>query len=222
MKHSRYWFIVVVLIALVSAGCTRSAHKDPIPAVPPTPTFPFPVFPTQGPAITLVPPQTSPDAKAAIPINQGTQPEQTPNPGQTDLPATTGEAQAPTAEPTAIIVPTATPGLPETYTLHQGEHVFCLARRFNLNPVDLLSANGLSGNEFLNPGFIIKIPASGGKWSVGDRALQPHPATYNIAPGDTIFSVACKYGDVDPNAIIYANQLSEPYELKAGGTLRIP
>jgi LysM repeat protein len=52
--------------------------------------------------------------------------------------------------------------------------------------------------------------------------LLNHPTNYTVAGGDTIYTVACKYGDVDPMAIAQANGLSSPYTLSAGKVIYIP
>jgi len=125
----------------------------------------------------------------------------------------------PTATSAAVATPT--PGHPTTYTLHEGEHPYCIARRFDIDPSTLLSANGLSASTVSYPGLTLTIPDS----STGfppPRALKSHPTTYTVQPGDTIYSIACIFGDVDPNAIAQANGLSEPYSLSAGTVLNIP
>ncbi len=216
LKRFHLWLILVTLSVLLIVGaCTRSSYKSADPGVLSTPTFPYPDI------SDLVSPTPLMFSQTGVVIKNPTQGLGMATLSGTSFPVNTPEPSA-TPEPTEIIVPTATPGLPETYALHQGEHVFCLARRFNLNPVDLLSANGLTGKEYLNPGYVLKIPTAGSSWSVGERALKPHPAQYSVMAGDTIYSVACQYGDVDPNAIIFANQLTEPYGLAAGQVLRIP
>jgi LysM repeat protein len=40
--------------------------------------------------------------------------------------------------------------------------------------------------------------------------------------GDTIYTIACAFGDVDPNAIIVVNGLESPYTLTPGQVLQIP
>ena len=120
-----------------------------------------------------------------------------------------------------IVVPSATPGRPATYTLQQGEFPFCIARRFNVDAGDLLSINGLNMNSHPAAGTVLTIPQSS-TWSSGPRALIPHPTTYTVNAGDSIYSIACTFGDVDPNAIIYANALQSPYTLSSGQTLNIP
>lgn len=125
-----------------------------------------------------------------------------------------------TPEPTEVIpVPTVTK--PAEYTLKDGEFLFCIARRFNVNPEDLLEVNGITEGELLSPGTEIQIPQTG-TWPGESRTLQPHPTTHIVTAGDTVYSIACEYGDVTPEAIIAVNQLEEPYDLTAGQTLQIP
>jgi len=122
-----------------------------------------------------------------------------------------GQAQdttiAPTPKPTKIAVPIATPGKPETYTLQKGEFPFCIARRFDVNPHELLRVNEIMPNTTLQPGTELKLE---------------HPTTYTVKSGDTIYSIACLFGDVGPDAIAYANGLQSPYELSLGDELQIP
>ena len=39
---------------------------------------------------------------------------------------------------------------------------------------------------------------------------------------DTIYKIGCYFGDVDPNRIIVANNLKDPYTLTSGQKLIIP
>jgi LysM repeat protein len=127
--------------------------------------------------------------------------------------------QAPT--PAAIVVPTGTPGIPKSYVIQPGEFPYCIARRFDVNPSELLSINGLSGGQIVRPGTTLKIPQTGNPFP-GNRALQAHPTTYTVQGGENIYEVACKFGDVSPDAIIYANSLLPPYTLSPGQKLYIP
>jgi len=137
----------------------------------------------------------------------------------------TGVASTPGAGGTPIIiVPTATPGHPASYTLMQGEFPYCIARRFNVNQDELLSLNGLTtvtANDLL-PGTVLQIPQTGNPF-IGERALHPHPDTFTVSASDeTIYSVACYYGNIDPTQIIAANSLVSPYTLHINQTLNIP
>jgi LysM repeat protein len=121
-----------------------------------------------------------------------------------------------------IVVPTSTPGHPSTYTLMQGEYPYCIARRFNVNQTELQTLNGISDTTLLQPGSVLKIPQSGNPF-VGARALNPHPTVYTVRLAtETLYSVACNFGDVDPIQIIAANNLVSPYTLHINQTLNIP
>ena len=119
-----------------------------------------------------------------------------------------------------VVAPTATPGRPVTYTLQAGEFPYCIARRFNLNPDDLLSLNGLSSGQVLQPGLVLKIPQTGSYPSI--RALNAHPANYTVAVDDTIYRIACHYGDVSPDAIATVNGITLSTPLTTGQILYIP
>jgi LysM repeat protein len=119
-----------------------------------------------------------------------------------------------------IIVPTATPGHPSTYTIHAGEFPYCLARRFNVDPGDLLSLNDLTSGEIIQPGTTLSIPSTG--TFPGTRALQAHPTQYTVAVNDTFFTIACSFGDVDPSAIAAANGMAITTPLTTGQVLNIP
>ena len=110
---------------------------------------------------------------------------------------------------------------PATYTLQSGEFVFCIARRFDVDPDQILSLSGLSKNETVYPGTVLKIPQSGS--FPGTRALRNHPATYTVSSSnETVYSVACDFGDVDPGAIAQVNKLSPGAALTSGQQLSIP
>jgi LysM repeat protein len=219
MKKYVYPMILIILmLSLVLGGCTRSATKGGGGDVAlDTPDIPFPVGPENNPnRITEIIAVTQ-TAAAQVSGDAG-QPAQ-------EVATATPEAvleETPKSLPTtaAIVVPTATPGLPTTYTVQDGEFPYCLARRFNINPNDLVSVNNISG--FVAPGTVLTIPTNS-TWPVEfERALIAHPTTYNVLAGDTIYKIACQFGDVDPNDIIFANNLVAPYELTAGQVINIP
>jgi LysM repeat protein len=221
MTSTRF-IILIVLVSLVAslAGCQLSASTPP------------PTSPTADSAMETLQAELSSIATQTAAAGGGTIPEVTEPPvsGTETSPAATSGAtpqatqappptQAPTSPPVAVSSPT--PGLPATYQLQKGEFPFCIARRFNLNVSELLSLNGLGLNTVVPVGFTLKIPQSGNTFS-GQRALKAHPTSYSVVSGDTIYSVACGFGDVDPNAIIQANSLSQPYTLTPGTTIHIP
>lgn len=109
---------------------------------------------------------------------------------------------------------------PATYTLQEGEFVYCLARRFDVDPAQILSLNGLAEGTTIYAGTVLKIPQSGS--FPGARALRNHPTTYTASSGETLYGVACKFGDVYPDSIATANGLSVGTTLTAGQQLSIP
>ena len=136
----------------------------------------------------------------------------------TQAPAATATA----TQPALPLAPTSTPGVPTTYKIHEGETIYCLARRFNIDPADILAANNDDPNVY--PDDVINIPQHGNAFP-GERALHPHTAnmSYTVTAGyDTIYKIGCYFGDVDPNRIIAANSLKDPFTLALGQKIVIP
>ena len=134
-----------------------------------------------------------------------------------------GGTQPTTGAPTSSgPLPTSAPvgSRPATYTLKSGEFPYCIARRFDVDPDALLRLNGLSSGTIFYPNRTLQIPQSGS--FPGTRALRNHPATYTASAGETVYSVACLFGDVDPAAIAQANNISMDARLTAGQQLSIP
>jgi LysM repeat protein len=119
-----------------------------------------------------------------------------------------------------IIVPTATPGRPATYSLHDGEFPYCLARRFNVNQNEIMTLNGFVEGQLYQAGMVVRIPQAGSY--VGNRALHSHPAQYTVKVNDSFYSIACYFGDVDPTSIAAANGLTLTSPLTTGKVLNIP
>lgn len=145
----------------------------------------------------------------------------------------------PTATPVPTNTPTPVPTEPEpvnpygttskgltTYTLQAGDDLVCLARRFNLSVSYLMSYNRLESPDAVGAGDTIGLPRSGSAWTpmdgYGGRIVHRHPAVYTVQSGDTMFSIACFYGDVLPEDIARVNGLILGEPLTAGTELRIP
>jgi LysM repeat protein len=170
-----------------------------------------------GEAAGQTPAAGTPVAAVATQAGGATQPAAT-QPAATQAPAT----PAAPAGPTATLRPyaTPTPGRPASYTIQKGEHPYCIARRFDVNPIEMLNKSGLGGTSLYPPGTVLRIPQSG---SFPDgRSLKSHPDTYTVRQGDTLNSIACLYGDVDPNSIAAVNGLNNSSDLKPGQNIQIP
>jgi LysM repeat protein len=232
MKRGAVVASTLMLIAVIASACNQPYSQAP--SVTNTPINPTSLFTTPG----------TPDITMSDIANFGTQtalaqtgtPQvvatQTPAVGVTpqDLSATATPIVAtnPAFTSTATLavygtLPTSAPvgTRPTEYPLHKGEFPYCLARRFDVNPDTLLSINGLSSGNIYYPNRTLKIPQSGS--FPGTRALRNHPATYTVSSSDeTVYGVACLFGDVDPAAIAATNNISVDAALTVGKQLSIP
>ena len=211
MKKTSLIVLIVIISALLFSACTMSASTPP------------PVTPTTN--LSEIARQATETAVA-----------KTPKAGETQAPDATEESMTdPTATVSDAVEPTSTPepaaeteepevyeyAAPDSYTLHEGEFIYCIARRFNIHPEDLEVYNGYESGTLLYPGDTLQIPSGSRSW-IGDRALQYHPSNYTVIYGDTLYSISCLYGDVDPRAIAAANDLDIDQVLTPGTVLQIP
>lgn len=221
-------FLIGLIFVVALSGCTRSKSSPTVAVGTAASDAGFSV-PTaasnEGMGIFESTPTTAPVENSGVePVLATQAPEAAPLPAATATP----EALQPVfveATPVPAVVPTqlipiAGPN-PATYALQKGEHPFCIARRFNVDQYELLKVNGLSYSSVLAPGSVLKIPTTGNPF-VSQRALKAHPAQYKVSGGETIYSIACAFGDVLPEAIAAANNLAAPYTLTSGTTLNIP
>jgi len=218
--------LVTLLIGMVLSACTRSATGKNPTGTTATSEIPFPVGTLDTSAqLTEIVRNTQNAQTPGVPTVQVPQ-VNTPIVAPTNAPQPTSGG-VPTSPPIATAVPTKAPIViptltrPQTYTIQSGEWPICIARRYNLDLTGLLEANNLSMNSSPDPGTVLNIPQSG-TWTSGDRALKAHPTDYRVTAGDTINSIACEFGDVDPMGIAAVNQLQSPYTLTAGTTIKIP
>jgi LysM repeat protein len=138
-------------------------------------------------------------------------------------------SQTPTVATTQSLVPaeTLTPlpiaeAHPATYVLQRGEYPYCIARRFNVDPNELLTLNGLANGQAFFTGTVLNMPQTGNPFP-GNRTLRTHPTTYIVsASGETIYTIACAFGDLDPLLIVQANNISTDSVLLPGQQLNIP
>ena len=132
----------------------------------------------------------------------------------------------PTVTPIGTATPTPLPATPvmtkpTTWTVQGGESVYCLARRFDVDPGDMLTLNNLYAGSMLSIGDVLEVPQSG-SWPSDSRRVLDHPDTWTVSAGETVYGIACEYGDVWPEQIIAVNGLKAPYDLEAGQILQIP
>ena len=160
-------------------------------------------------------------ATATLAVSDSGAATETPTPLVNIIPSAT--ATQAVAAATSTSVPSGSK--PGTYTLKVGEFPFCIARRFNVDPEQLLSLSGLTSAQAnnLSAGTVLTIP-QGGSFP-GDRSWHDHPATFTVGSTydtNTVYGVACYYGDIEPLTIAQNNNISVDATLTAGQTLNIP
>jgi LysM repeat protein len=243
-KTSHMWVVGVLMLGvMLISACTQTYSQAPLatPTLISTGLFVSPFPAGQDPLQVVADLGTQTAAAKTAQAGGGTAPAVSGTPGTPAAPsatptAGTAAATAATTSAAATVVPatksatqqaqtpvaTTNVNAPGSYTLQQGEHPYCLARRFDINPAQLLSANGITEGTVLYPGKVLTIPQSAGPFP-GDRALKTHPTTYTVLSSNvTIYEVACLFGDVYPQDIASANGLTVSSALTSGQQLTIP
>lgn len=252
MAHKKSLFILVtafIFMALVTSGCRQSyAPVDESLATPAEGADGFPEeIPSDMEGVFEAGAQTA-TAQALDPAAAAAAGEATAVPTTAEDASLTPDAENPTEEATDEAPETATPtvtapviadatatpmptnipsvnvgSLPSLYTLQKGEFPYCIARRFNVDPSELLNLNGISSAAAgaLQPGLTLKMPTTGNPFPY-DRARNPHPVTYVVPETTTVYAIACFFGDVDPAKIVSMNNISNPNSVAAGTSLQIP
>jgi LysM repeat protein len=233
MKRDLIIVSTLVLVMIITSACNQAYSQAPAATFTPVPQNLFAsAVPTNmsdvqafatGTALaqlTTTPGAAVPTSPAGITPQAATAtatPLVVTNPTST---TTLAVAQTQQSGPTATTIP---PGSrPATYTLQNGEYPYCIARRFNVDPDELLSINSLTDSQTLYPGKVLTIPQTGNPFP-GSRMWHNHPDTYTVDfSSETIYGIACYYGDIDPALIAQANGISVGAALTAGQRLTIP
>ena len=103
-----------------------------------------------------------------------------------------------------------------------GDTVYAIARRFNVNPKDIIAENRLRAPYTLKIGQALKLPR-------GATAAQQAPlrrvvsqdTMYTVRRGDTLYAVSRATG-VPVKTIASANGISYPYTLSVGQRILVP
>lgn len=101
------------------------------------------------------------------------------------------------------------------HTVTRGQTLSGIAVYYGVRLSALAEANGISHTSYVYVGQVLCIPGSGGP------APAPEGFYYTVRPGDTLSSIAYRYG-TSVSAIMHANGISHPNRVLAGQTIFIP
>jgi LysM repeat protein len=106
------------------------------------------------------------------------------------------------------------PGTQTEYVVQPGDTLFSIAQRYGTTVDALSRANGLVNPWFVQVGQKLVIPQ-------GSSSAPSGTTTYVVQPGDTLYSIAARFGK-NVWDIIAANNLPDPQWISVGQTLVIP
>lgn len=202
--------LALLAIALALPACTRSASTPPA---------------EEGAATSpLDSQQATMEAVRAALLTQTAQAQPLP----TEIP-TQVVAPEETEVPETEVAETATPVVEYIeYTVKEGDWLFMIAETFGVDPQAIVDLNGLSTDAEIQPGLVLRIPPSSGQVATPTARTPvstPVPSgggrIHVVKPGEWVWQIARIYG-VDPQAIIDANNLSDPGLIFPGMELVIP
>ena len=101
------------------------------------------------------------------------------------------------------------------YTVKKGDTLYGISRKYNTTVQEIIDLNYLKDTN-LTPGMVIRIPEI---YTKEEEMYMPNYINYIVKKGDTLYSIADKYG-IDINLLIKDNGL-ESNILKLGQLLRI-
>jgi LysM repeat protein len=158
------------------------------------------------------------------PTPTSTVPTATATPTFTPTPTPTGTVTAPTPTPTKTATPTPTASPPSgqtTYTVRTGDTLYSIALRFGVTVQDLMAANGITNPNYIRVGQVLIIPDPNATPTPTPTGTpQPSPTVYIVRPGDTLYSLARRFGTT-VEAIARDNNIVNPHLIYVGQRLVI-
>lgn len=228
------WGAIVLLLALLVSGCTRSKSSGP-PDITVTatdvivPSATSVGAPTDTPLSGTDAVNATTDAMAATATAEAGQAQDTAEPtGETpEATATTAATVAPTG--TAASAATDTPQATQaatatqssgtsgatTHTVQAGENLFRIALQYGMSYQRLAAYNGITNPNIIYVGQVLNIPADGG------TAPPSGGRVHVVQQGENLFRIALQYNMLYTD-LARVNNLSYPYTVYPGQRLQIP
>jgi LysM repeat protein len=109
-------------------------------------------------------------------------------------------------------------GHPSIHIVQPGENLFRISLRYGTTVDAIAKANNIVNPWFIYVGQELKIPTGGGGMP---PPSGPGGKTYVVQPGDTLYSIAVRH-NTTVQALMVANNLSNPNLIYVGQTLKVP
>jgi LysM repeat protein len=117
----------------------------------------------------------------------------------------------------------------ESHTVASGETLGHIALKHGVSVDTIAAENGISDPNRIRVGQVLSIPHESGASATGADGPRPvDPAafsggsgSYTVQPGDSLSRIGSKLG-VSWKEIARQNEISQPYVIKVGQTLRVP
>ncbi len=223
------YLTLLVIVALALTGCNRPAAPD-VTATPDTGIGGqgTPTGGTTEPTGTEPPGEVPPPVATEQPTGEPTElPTEVPTPVPTEEPTqeptplpTQEPTPVPTQQPTPQPSPTTAPQGGETvYVVQDGDNLFRIALKYNLDYNTLARYNGITNPALIYVGQKIKIPPA--------SLVQPTPqpgggdTTYIVQSGDNLFRIALRY-NMSYLYLAQYNGIPAPYVVYVGQVIKIP
>ena len=218
MKKRQRLLTILVIISLGLTACSRAASTGSGPT-PTTGQDPIETIFSVGATLTAQVAGVELSTTEEADVTGTSEVEQTPN--TTSTIDTTLEVVTATTTPITTLVATQSVLVPTTYTLHKGEYPYCIARRFNIDASTLVTYNNLDTSKVYGVGLQLNIPPNAASFG-GARTLIAHPTQYTVQFNDTVYRIACIFGDVYPESIAEVNSIGVGDPLTVGDIIQIP
>ncbi len=141
-------------------------------------------------------------------------------PPPTLAPPTPAPTVAPTSVP-ATPTPAAQAAAGRTYTVQRGDELRHIAAQHGVSMSAILANNTITDPDNLRVGQVLAIPGGGQQGGSGAPVDVAAARAYTVQPGDELKYIAASNG-VSMAAILAANHISDPDNLRVGQVLSIP
>ena len=116
---------------------------------------------------------------------------------------------------------TSTSGGEQKYTVKAGDTLSTIAAKYGTTYQKLATYNGIADPNKIKVGQVIKIPGTGSTSSGSSASTSGGEQTYTVKAGDTLSSIAAKYGTTYQKLATY-NGIANPNNITVGQVIRIP